>query len=64
MSTNLTIQQSLVREIKPCPYINGFSSDNSDVNFMLKRYQHYSDFVLFEGGKPARCFRFAEPPSE
>lgn len=46
-------------EIKPCPYVNGFSADNAGVDFMLKKYERYSDFVLFDDGKPARCFRFA-----
>lgn len=52
------------KEIKPCPYVNGFSSDNSDVEFMLRKYDGYSDFVLFEEGKPARCFRFSAPKRE
>lgn len=49
-----------ISEIKPCPYVNGFSSDNSDVSFMFKKYEGYSDFILFEEGKPTRCFRFTE----
>lgn len=59
MASELTIQ-----ELKPCPYVNGFSSDNTDVNFMLKKYDAYSDFVLFENGKPSRCFRFSKDPCE
>jgi hypothetical protein len=63
-----TVQQReipVVKEIKPCPYVNGLSSDNTDVNFMLKTYRRYSDFVLFENGTPKRCFRFTpqEPVS-
>lgn len=50
--------ESLI-EIIPCPYVNGFSAENSDVSFMLKKYEGYSDFVLFEDGKPHRCFRFS-----
>lgn len=46
-------------EIKPCPYINGFSADNSDVTFVLQNYDSYSDFIVFTEGKPDRCFRFA-----
>ncbi len=45
-------------EIVPCPYVNGFSSDNAGVSFITYKYDHYSDFVLFEDGKPSRCFRF------
>lgn len=48
-------------EIKPCPYINGYSSDNSDVSFVLKNYETYSDFVVFTEGRPDRCFRFTRP---
>jgi hypothetical protein len=54
-----------VQEIKPCPYVNGLIADNSDVSFMLKKYEQYSDFILFEAGEPVRCFRFfAQPPQE
>lgn len=53
-----------VEEIKPCPYVNGFSSDNVRVSFMLKPYGGYSDFVLFDAGKPVRCFRFTSPTPE
>lgn len=48
-----------VCEIKPCPYVNGFAADNTGVGFVLNRYDAYSDLVLFEDGKPARCFRFS-----
>jgi len=47
-----------VEEIKPCPYINGFMADNTGVSFMLRSYDTYKDFILFEDGKPNRCFRF------
>lgn len=47
-----------IEEIKPCPYVNGFSSDNADVSFMTKDYEGYLDFILFRGAKPDRCFRF------
>ncbi len=46
-----------VEELKPNPYVNGWV-DNNGVSFILKKYNCYSDFVLFEDGKPTRCFRF------
>jgi hypothetical protein len=52
-----------VKEIKPCPYVNGFTADNKGVSFVLQKYNGYSDFVLFEDGKPNRCFRFATNPT-
>lgn len=51
-----------VAEIKPCPYINGFAADNTGVSFIFHRYDSYSDFVLFDNARPARCFRFAKSP--
>lgn len=51
-----------IQEMMPCPYVNGFSADNSGVSYMLKCYGHYRDLVVFEDGAPARCFRFASTP--
>lgn len=50
-----------VEEIKPCPYVSGFAADNTGVSFVLQKYDYYSDFVIFENGKPSRCFRFYLP---
>ena len=52
---------SFIEEIKPCPYVNGFTADNTGVSFVLQKYDRYSDFILFESGKPNRCFRFSQP---
>ena len=49
-------------EIKPCPYINGFTAYNDDVSFVVQNYEAYFDFILFADGKPDRCFRFTRTP--
>lgn len=61
-----TTPQTLLpcEEIKPCPYINDFSSDNSDVEFMLRDYGPYRELVTFEAGNPTRCFRMATPQTQ
>lgn len=54
----MTNTREEVAEIVPCPYVNGFGSDNNEVSFILKKYDEYSDFIIFDSGKPSRCFRF------
>ena len=56
-------QDIAVKEIVPCPYVNTPLSKNNDVNFILKPYPAYTDFILFDDGKPLRCFRFSAPPT-
>ena len=53
-----------VAELKPCPYVNTPLSKNEDISFVLKSYPTYSDFILFDNGKPERCFRFAAHDSD
>ena len=52
----------LPEEIKPCPYVSGFNSNNTEVSWFLKRYEGYFDFILVDNGKPSRCFRFLPTP--
>jgi len=59
LQTNTQGVGQAIEEIKPCPYVNGFGSDNSNVSFVFKKYEPYSDFILMENGKPSRCFRFS-----
>ncbi len=62
MANQLTIDMPRVEEIKPCPYAS--FTNNDGVSFILKEYDRYSDFVLFDDGKPSRCFRFNKLRSE
>lgn len=47
----------MIEIIEPCPYINGFSADNSNVSWVRKVYDEYEDYIEFENGKPFKCTR-------